>query len=612
VRPDLGATCRGDGRCRFRVWAPRAERIEVRISEPHVRIEPLVRDADGYHEAVLEGVAPGSRYVYRIDGAVERPDPASRWQPDGVHAPSAVVNADGFGWSDADWRGRPLREYVFYELHPGTFTPEGTFEAIIPHLDELVRTGITSVEITPVAQCPGTRNWGYDGAYPWAVSSNYGGPDGLKRLVDACHARGLAVTLDVVYNHLGPEGNYLGDYGPYFAHQYKTPWGPAINFDGPHSDHVRNYFIQNALHWMYEYHVDAFRLDAIQGIIDVSARPFLAELNDTVRKAAATLGRPVHVIAESDLNDVKVVTPEDRGGLGHDAQWNDDLHHALHAYLTGEHGGYYMDFGSLDDLKRAYAEGFVVGGGYSRYRQRRFGNSARSIAPEKFVVYAQNHDQTGNRRLGERLSTLVSFEALKLLAGAVCLSPYLPMLFMGEEYGETAPFRYFVDHGDPDLVEAVRKGRADDFRSFGWEGHVPDPQDYGTFRASVLNHALKAGGQHRILNALYTEILAFRRRRANVFPAASRDDVAVAGSEASPAFSVLMGHGAAAVLLAMNFGNAPEPVPVPARSGGWNLRIDSAAKRWNGASRLPDRVEAGTAETMEPLSFAVFERSGGS
>ncbi len=610
---DPGATFLPDGRCRFRVWAPHAERVEVRLGD---RIEPLAPEENGYHEAVLAGVPAGTRYVYRLDGSLERPDPASRFQPDGVHAPSAVVDPRAFAWTDAAWRGRPLREFVLYELHVGTFTPEGTFDAVIPHLDGLARLGVTSIELLPVAQCPGRRNWGYDGAYTWAVQNSYGGPDGLRRLVDACHARGLAVTLDVVYNHLGPEGNYLGAFGPYFSDQYRTAWGESINFDGPDSDGVRDYFLRNALHWMNDYHVDAFRLDAIQGIFDRSARPFLAELTDAVRRRAAELGRPVPVIAESDLNDARVVTPEAEGGLGHDAEWNDDLHHALHAYLTGERFGYYADFGGIAEVRKAYAENQVISGGYSRYRRRRHGNPARHLAPERFVVCAQNHDQTGNRMLGERLSVLVPFEQQKLLAGAVCLSPFLPMLFMGEEYGETAPFRYFVDHGDPGLVEAVRQGRARDFAAFGWTGDVPDPQDPATFRVSQLDHGLKREGRHAVLLALHTDILAFRRKHDDLFPAASPGDVTVIEGDSDTVFAVRIGGGGKSVCVAMNFGSAAAPLPLPAASGRWRTRIYSAEERRGGpAAPLPDLLEAGEtagsgSASLAPYSFAALESEG--
>jgi maltooligosyltrehalose trehalohydrolase len=333
----------------------------------------------------------------------------------------------------------------------GAYTKKGTFESIIPHLDELKKLGITAIELMPVAQFPGTRNWGYDGVYPYAVQNSYGGPEGFKRLVNACHGRGLALVLDVVYNHLGPEGNYLWDFGPYFTDRYKALWGFSINFDGPHSDDVRHYFIQNALYWVTEFHVDALRVDAVHAILDFSAEPFLEELASAVHDEAKRLNRRVYLIAESALNDTRVIRSREFGGYGLDAQWNDDFHHALHTVLTGERMGYYRDFGRLQDLAKALLEGFVYSGEYSPYRRRRHGNSSRDIPAHRFVVFSQNHDQVGNRMRGERLSELVCFERTKLAAGVMTLSPFIPLLFMGEEYGETAPFQYFVSHSDPDL-----------------------------------------------------------------------------------------------------------------------------------------------------------------
>jgi maltooligosyltrehalose trehalohydrolase len=411
---------------------------------------------------VVQGVKPGTRYFYRLDGNTERPDPASKFQPEGVHGPSQVIDPH-FVWEELHWSGIPFSHYVLYELHVGTFTAQGTFDAIVPHLDELKDLGITSIEIMPVAQFPGDRNWGYDGVYPGAVQNSYGGPEGLKRLIDACHQRGLAVTLDVVYNHLGPEGNYLCDFGPYFTDRYHTPWGAAINFDGPDSDAVRRFFIENALSWVTEFRLDALRLDAVHGIFDFSALHFLQELAAAVHEQAERLNRRIYVIAESDLNDVRLVSSPELGGYGLDAQWNDDFHHALHTLLTGERTGYYEDFGRIQDLAKAFAEGFVYSGAYSPARRRRHGNTSKDLAADRFVVCAQNHDQVGNRLKGDRLSALVSFEGLKLAAAVVLLSPFIPLLFMGEEYGETAPFPYFVSHSDPDLIEVVRRGRRAEF-----------------------------------------------------------------------------------------------------------------------------------------------------
>jgi len=607
----LGATFLGEARCRFLVWAPRAEKVEVRILAPRPQTVALEKTSCGYHRAVVEGVEPGALYIYRLNGSEERPDPASRFQPRGVHGPSQVVDPNAFRWRDAGWRGRPLAELVFYELHVGAFTPEGTFDAVIPHLDELKELGVTAVELMPVAQFPGECNWGYDGVYPFAVQASYGGPDGLQRLVDACHQRGLAAVLDVVYNHLGPEGNCLGDFGPYFTDATATPWGPAINFDGAHNDSVRRYFIENALSWVTEFHFDALRLDAIHGIVDRSAFPFLAELAEAVHRRAAELGRQVYVVPESDLNDPRVVERPERGGFGHDAQWNDDFHHALHALLTGERNGYYQDFGRLEQLAKAFTDGFVYSGEYSAFRRRRHGSSSTSIPAHRFVVFAQNHDQVGNRRAGERLSQLVSFEALKLAAGVVLLSPFLPLLFMGEEYGETSPFQFFVSHSDPGLIEAVRRGRPEEFARFRWQGEIPDPQDEATFLRSKLRHALRREGRHRLLYDFHRELLRLRRSHP-ALARLSKEEMEVSCEEKKKLLLVGRRAGADQTVAAFHFGAAPLAAPLPLPAGRWRTLADSAAPRWQGPGRqAPDEVQStGTISlTLAPQSFLLLARA---
>ena len=426
----LGAVPLGRGRCAFRVWAPACQRVEVCLLGPAARRVPLVADLAGYHAGIFEDVPPGTDYLYRLDDRVERPDPASRWQPQGVHGPSRVLDPT-FPWSDSAWRGLPLRDYVLYELHVGAFTREGTFDGVAARLDELKELGVTAVELMPVAQFPGARNWGYDGVYPFAVQESYGGPAGLKRLVDAAHARGLAVVLDVVYNHLGPEGNYLGEYGPYFTDRYRTPWGSALNFDGAESDEVRRYFIENALYWQTEFHLDGLRLDAVHAIRDFSATPFLEELAEQCRRRAEALRRPFRLIAESDMNMARHILPRALGGFGLDAQWSDDFHHCLHALLTGERDGYYADYGGVGQLAKVWREGYAYTGEHSCFRRHRHGSSPRANAFEQFVVCAQNHDQVGNRMLGERFGALLSFERQKLAAGALLLSPFVPLFVHG-------------------------------------------------------------------------------------------------------------------------------------------------------------------------------------
>jgi maltooligosyltrehalose trehalohydrolase len=605
----LGATSRPDGRCRFAVWAPHAARVEVLLTAPAQRQAPMAPQPGGYFTAELEGVPPETRYLYRLHtpgrGALDRPDPASRSQPDGVHAPSQVVAAE-FEWTDDGWCGQSLSRYVIYELHVGAFTPEGTFGGVARHLDDLVALGVTALELMPVAPFPGTRNWGYDGVYPYAVQHSYGGARGLKQLVNACHRRGLAVVLDVVYNHLGPEGNYLRDFGPYFTDFYHTPWGEALNFDGPHSDHVRRYFIANALQWVDEFHIDALRLDAVHAILDFSARPFLEELGRAVHRRAGALNRRIHLIAESALNDTRIVRPRALGGFALDAQWNDDFHHSLRTALTGERTGYYRDYRGLPDLARAWREGYVYTGQYSAFRQRAHGNASRLIPARRFVVFAQNHDQVGNRLQGERLAAAVSFEQLKLAAAVVLLSPFIPLLFMGEEYGETAPFLYFVSHGDPDLVRAVREGRRREFAAFDWGAEPPDPQDAETFHRSRLNRDLRQQDRHRTLEAFYRALLELRAGLPELVHLSKKAQTVACDPEQQLLLAVRRFEDRASVLV-FNFSDAADPLRVTLPDGTWRKRFDSADRRWLGpGSRIGDTLQVdGPAEVAAAAHSAV-------
>jgi maltooligosyltrehalose trehalohydrolase len=586
----LGACYLGNHRCRFRVWAPKADTVGLFMISPRERRLSMARDERGYYEVESSDVEPGSLYFYRLNGAVDRADPASRFQPRGVHGPSAVVDPS-FDWSPRLPERAGLRDFIVYELHVGTFSAEGTFDGAVARLDEIVSLGATAVELMPVAQFPGDRNWGYDGVFPFAVQVSYGGPSGMRRLVDACHRRGLSVVLDVVYNHLGPEGNYLPDFAPYFTDAYRTPWGDAVNFDGAFSDEVRRYFIDNALYWADEFHIDALRLDAVHAIIDRSPYPFLQELADRA-------GDRIALIAESDANDNRIVRPPPEGGWGLRAQWNDDFHHALHTLLTGESAGYYEDFGSIDHLKKAFEEGFVYSGGYSTYRKRRHGSPSASTGTDRLVVFSQNHDQVGNRMLGERLGVLVSFEALKLAAGAVLLSPYVPLLFMGEEYGETSPFLYFTSHTDPALIEAVREGRRREFAAFGWPGAPPDPQAVETFERSKLTRH-----HDGVLLDFYKELIRVRRGTA-ALRHPSKADLTVERFgrclvvAAGPAYRIVM-----------NFAREKTAVTLP--PGAWNTLVDSASARWGGpgsAISQRERDDDGAVVEVGATSVVVFER----
>ncbi len=609
----MGAEYLGDGRARFLVWAPWARQADVALEYPDERLVELKSTRFGYHVGEAGDVYPGSRYRYRLhkDGQdpARWPDPASRSQPDGVHGSSEVVAAD-FPWTDGHWHGVPLSRYVLYELHVGTFTAEGTFDAAIPYLDHLRDLGITAVELMPVAQFPGDRNWGYDGVYPYAAQNSYGGPDGFRRLVDACHERGMSVVLDVVYNHLGPEGNYLWQYGPYFTDHYKTPWGEAVNFDGPHSDHVRRYFIESALHWMRVCHVDALRIDAVHAILDFSARPFLMELENAVRRLGEETNRRLYLIAESPLNDTRIVDRQNVGGFGLDAQWNDDFHHCVHSLLTGERDGYYADFGDLDDMARAFRDGFVYGDRYSPFRKRRHGNDSSHLHGGRLVVFAQNHDQIGNRMKGDRLGRLVTFEPRKLAAALVLLSPYIPLVFMGEEYGEIAPFPYFVSHTDPDLVEAVREGRNREFAPFRRQGEPPDPQSPETFESARLDHGLRRSGRHRILLDYYRELI---RMRSEVGPLGCSDkrnmEVAVYGE--GRVIAVLNRNSVEEVLALFHFGGATRKIRVEVPEGDWERILDSSENRWDGpGTQTPGTMRSSGQQELElsPHSVLVLFR----
>jgi maltooligosyltrehalose trehalohydrolase len=422
-----------------------------------------------------------------------------------------VVRPDRFAWTDRGWNGVRREDLVFYELHVGTFTPEGTFEAIVPRLPGLRRLGVTALQLMPVAQFPGTRNWGYDGVHPYAAQDSYGGPHGLQRLVDACHAAGLAVFLDVVYNHLGPEGNYLAEFGPYFTDRYRTFWGAAFNYDDAHSDAVRDYVVDNVRMWLEEFHVDGLRLDAVHTIFDFSPFHVLREIKETAADVALRAGRTVQVLAESDLNDVRLLLPPERGGYGLDAQWSDDFHHTVHAYLTREQQGYYQDFGQAEDLAKVLRDTFLYAGGYSPYRRRRHGAPVGDLTGDRFVVSIQNHDQVGNRALGERLSQLLEPPGRRLAASLLLLSPHLPLLFMGEEYGEERPFLFFCSFGDSQLVQNVREGRRREFAAFAWQGEVPDPQSEDTFNRSRLTWVWPEGSPHAALRRLYADLLAARK-----------------------------------------------------------------------------------------------------
>lgn len=594
----LGAHARDDGSASFVVWSPESTTLSIRLHDSDARSVELDRRAHGYFAGVIEGVAPGTRYSVVLPDGTELPDPASRSQPDGVHGPSAVESA-AFEWQTQSWRQPELRDLVLYELHVGTFTQEGTFDAAIERLPALRDIGITAVEIMPIAQFPGARNWGYDGVFAFAAQNSYGGATGLKRFVDAAHALDVNVILDVVYNHLGPEGNYLLRHGPYFTDTYHTPWGAALNFDEAGSDEVRRYFIDSALQWTDEFRVDGLRLDAIHAILDRSARPFLRELADAVHERAVENGRSVILIGESDLGDPRVLRSERLGGFDLDAQWLDDFHHSLHTLLTGEEAGYYIDFGTLGHLARAFQHGFVYAGEYSHYRGRRHGAPASDILPRQFVVYAQNHDQVGNRMHGDRLTASITPARLRLAAAAMLLSPFTPMLFMGEEYGSQAPFPFFTDFNDRELIAAVRAGRKAEFAAFSWDGEPPDPQSPTTFDSAVIDWDARNDARHGPVLALHRRLIELRRTAAGIHSAdaISTDIFDTSGAE-SPGdttegvIAILRRASEQSSLLLLNFAAEAARIRIPATGRGWRCVLDTESVEFGGpGSSVPDALD---------------------
>jgi len=605
----IGANYLGNGRCQFIVWGPFLDKVELKIVFPEERIISMVKDDVGYWRTTLDLVSTETLYLFRLDGDKDRPDPASNSQPNGVHGPAEIIDHKLFKWSDDDWNGIDISRMVIYELHVGTFTDEGTFEAIIPRLNEIYDVGINAIELMPVAQFPGERNWGYDGVFPFAPQNSYGGSEGLKTLIDKCHENGIAVILDVVYNHLGPEGNYLSEYGPYYTERYKTPWGKAINFDDAYSDEVRNFFIQNALYWFDNHHVDTLRLDAVHSICDMSSKHILEELSEEVTKYSIDKGKKHYLIAESALNDIKVIKKTEEGGYGIDAQWSDDLHHSLHALLTAEKNGYYVDFGQVNQLGKSLKEGFVYSGEYSSFRKKRYGSFSGDIPGKKFIVYSQNHDQAGNRLNGERLSSLVNLEGLKLAAGVVIFSPNIPLLFMGEEYGEESPFLYFVSHSDRKLIDAVRGGRRHEFKAFSWKGKAPDPQSIGTFLNSRIDWEKRKVGRNKVLLNYYKKLIALR----NSIPSLSNLDKKSLEVVSHDEEKVLVVKRRdlkckSSVLMIFNFNKTESRINANFKEGTWKKVLDSSEEIWGGpGSLVPFEVNKGQELTLAGHGLVLYE-----
>lgn len=600
-----GLRLNGEGVAEFTLWAPKSKFVEINIPDKSLKL-PLTQDEYGHWTIQTNQIKEGDRYQIILDKQTERPDPASLSQPEGVHGVSEAIDLSNFKWTDQQWQNPAMENYLIYELHTGTFSPEGTFAGIEKKLDYLLDLGVTAIEIMPVAQFPGSRNWGYDGVGPYAVQNSYGGAHGLQQLVDACHRKGIAVILDVVYNHIGPEGNYLNDFGHYFTSKYSTPWGDALNFDDAYCDAVRTYFIENALMWFNDFHIDALRLDAVHAIKDLSPVHLLREIKMETERLSVITGRKYHLIAEVDLNDPKFINPLEKQGYGMDAQWIDEFHHALRT-TAGEPGtGYYSDFKGIAHLAKSYQDAYVYDGQYSPHRKKFFGLKADENPGSQFIVFSQNHDQTGNRMLGERTSQLHNREMQKLLAGAVLVAPYIPMLFMGEEWSETNPFLYFVSHTDPQLAEAVRKGRKAEFADFHAEGEAPDPMSTDTFENSRLQWNLLDQTEHQAMFRYYKALISLRKQHP-VLKTLDRKKLRVKFHEEQNTLLLHRWTDDKHLIAILNFSNSPRKVGLPDVDQSWSTLLFSGDKQWGGEADIAATFEAKADVLLPPQSILIID-----
>ncbi len=595
----------------FTVWAPFRRQVDLILQPPFSAdpvspaIHPMEKEETGYWKIRLPA-APGTKYWYRLDGTAAYPDPASFSQPEGVQGPSELVDSKDFSWNDDGWKGLPLCNMIIYEIHTGSFSNSHDFEGILQRLDYFVELGINALELMPLGQFPGDRNWGYDGVFPFAVHSSYGGMREFQKLVNAAHAKGIAILVDVVYNHFGPEGNHLAHYGPYFTDKYHTPWGNAINFDDAWSDGVRNYFLQNARMWLEDYHVDGLRLDAVHAIKDLSASHFILQLKEEALEIERKTGRKKELIAEIDLNDPRYINPPEKGGYGLDGQWIDEFHHALHSLLTGERNAYYEDFGEMDHLEKAFRNTYVYNGIYSPHRKRTFGGKADNNPYSQFVVFAQNHDQIGNRATGDRLTATLSLEQLKLAAATVLLSPYTPLLFMGEEYGEKNPFPFFVSFTDPALVEVVQKGRKAEFPGFAADREIPDPQAEATFQQAILSWNYH-DHFHSTLYQFYRFLIVFRKTRP-AMQGRTRDSMIVYPAK-EKTLCLERKIFTDQIIIYLNF-SGQESLHNNLQDSTLHKLFDSASEEWSGpASAALTEIGPGGLITLSPYSALVFEKN---
>lgn len=593
-----------DGTCDFSVWAPCHDHLSLLLGG-NERFE-MEKAKDGYWTHTVDGLEANTTYMYPLDDKAAKPDPASHFQPNGVFGPSAVIDHEAFTWQDNNWRGLDIKDLVFYEVHVGTFTPEGTFTAMQDRIKELSDLGINAIELMPVTQFSGKRNWGYDGVFPYAVQNTYGTPNDLKALVNECHLQGIALFIDFVYNHLGPEGNCLNEYGPYFPSTRMGRWGATINLDGPQSGGVRNYFLENTLHWFSHYHIDGIRLDAVLSMQDSSPKHFLQELNEAVESFCEKTGKKFHLIAESGYNVPKVLTPKKQGGYGFDAQWLDDFQHALFAPITGEKEGYYRNYGTLQDLIEVLSDAYVYVGGEFDFKRRKPDESYRWIPADKFIVFSQNHDQVGNRLLGDRLTSITGFEAAKLAAGLTVLSPYVPLLFMGEEYGETAPFMFFTDYQGKQLVGAVREGRKREFAEFHWKGEVADPQSLETFEKSKINWQQRYSSKGKKIVAYYRALIQLRKKHP-IFHSGAERQIKQLSSEGETLLFIHKQNKNSDAGIVANFSNQQCSFAFPFENGTYRKILDSADAAWDGRGKtLSDTAVKGDKHSIQGFNFAVF------
>ncbi|WP_426328683.1 malto-oligosyltrehalose trehalohydrolase [Pedobacter sp. R-06] len=606
---NIGLNFNENGEAEIRLWAPLAAQVSILIEDREISLA-LFDGGYGYWYLQTNQIKALDQYAFKINPitggeTLERADPASLFQGEGPHGCSTAFDVNAFRWTDADWKGKDLNDLIIYELHTGTFTPTGDFSAIESKLDYLIELGITAVEIMPVAQFPGNRNWGYDGVFPFAVQNTYGGPLALQHLVNACHAKGLAVILDVVYNHLGPEGNYFSDFGGYFTNKYHTPWGKAINFDDAGCDAVRDFFIENALMWFRDFHIDALRLDAVHAIKDFSPVHILAEIKAYTEKLSQFTGRTYQLVVELDLNDDRYIRHQSEYGYGMDAQWVDEFHHALRVCTGQTKEGYYSDFNGVVDLAKSYQDAYVYTGQYSTHRQKKFGMPVQNASGAKFVVFSQNHDQVGNRMLGERSSALVSFEMLKVMAAAVFCSPFLPLIFMGEEWAETNPFQFFVSHSDEELIEAVRKGRKAEFAAFYNNGDTPDPLDESTFERSKLDWKKNDEPKHKIMFSYYKTLIALRKQHP-VLANLDRKNVYAEAFSKKNCLVLKRWKDRGEIIVMFNFSKQKQMLSIDPAFKQASVLLDSTLLKWGGPNPESNSIPAEGQITLFPESILIL------